>query len=114
MEIEGPGQAITAYIGEGDHWHGKPLVNALVERLRGEGFAGVTVTRGLLGFGAHSHIHSANILQLSQDLPLVLTLVDTEPRATLALAIFEEMISEGLITVHEVKIVKYRHGETQV
>lgn len=111
MKIEGPGQAITAYIGEDDHWHGKPLVNALVERLRAEGFAGVTVTRGVIGFGAHSRVHSANVLQLSQDLPLVLTLVDTPERAARALAVFEEMIAEGLITVHEVEIVKYRHGD---
>ena len=110
MKIEGPGKAITAYIGEDDHWHGKPLVNALVERLRSEGYAGVTVTRGVIGFGAHSRIHSANILQLSQDLPLVLILVDTEERASRALSVFEEMIDEGLITVHNVEIVKYRHG----
>lgn len=110
MKIEGPGKAITVYIGEDDHWHGKPLVNALVERLRSEGFAGVTVTRGVLGFGAHSRIHSANILQLSQDLPLVLTLVDTPERAALALPIFDEMVKEGLITVQDVEIVKYTHG----
>ncbi len=81
-----------------------------MERLRADGFAGVTVTRGVIGFGAHSRIHSANILQLSQDLPLVLTLVDTRERAARALAVFEEMIDEGLITVHDVEIVKYRHG----
>ena len=109
MQIEGPGKAVTVYLGEDDHWHGKPLVNALVERLRAEGFAGVTVTRGVLGFGAHSHIHSANILQLSQDLPLILTLVDTPERAAAALAIFEEMVNEGLITVHDVEIIKYAH-----
>jgi PII-like signaling protein len=110
MKIEGPGKAITVYIGEDDHWHGKPLGNALVERLRSEGFAGVTVTRGVLGFGAHSRIHSANILQLSQDLPLVLTLVDTSERAALALRVFDEMVTEGLITVQDVEIVKYTHG----
>jgi len=114
MKIEGPGKAITAYIGEADHWHGKPLVNALVERLRADGFAGVTVTRGIVGFGAHSHIHSANILQLSQDLPLVLTLIDTPERAARALVVFDEMVSEGLITVHDVEIVKYRHGGSGV
>lgn len=110
MKIEGPGKAITVYIGEDDQWHSKPLVNALVERLRAEGFAGVTVTRGVLGFGAHSRIHSANILQLSQDLPLVLKLVDTPERAALALEIFDEMVGEGLITVQDVEIVKYTYG----
>lgn len=110
MKIEGPGKAITVYIGEDDQWHGKPLVNALVERLRAEGFAGVTVTRGVLGFGAHSRIHSANILQLSQDLPLILTLVDTSERAARALRVFDEMVTEGLITVQDVEIVKYTHG----
>lgn len=109
MTLEGPGKAITVYIGEDDQWHGQPLVNALVERLRSEGFAGATVTRGILGFGAHSRIHSANILQLSQDLPLVLTLVDTPERSVHALAIFDEMVSEGMITVQDVEIVKYTH-----
>jgi len=110
MKIEGPGRQITAYIGEDDHWHGKPLCNAIVERLRADGFAGVTVTRGLLGFGAHSHLHSANIMQLSQDMPLVLTLVDSLERSVAALAIFEEMVGEGLITIQDVEIIKYRHS----
>jgi PII-like signaling protein len=108
MRIEGAGTAVTVYLGEDDHWHGKPLVNALVERLRREGFMGVTVMRGVIGYGAHSRIHSANILQLSQDLPLVLTLVDTPERADLALPIFQEMVTEGLITVHDVHFIERR------
>ena len=108
MRIEGAGKAVTVYLGEDDHWHGKPLVNALVERLRRDGFMGVTVTRGVIGYGAHSRIHSANILQLSQDLPLVLTLVDTPERAAQALPLLEEMVTEGLITVHDVRFIERR------
>jgi PII-like signaling protein len=110
MKIEGPAKLIEVYIGESDQWHGRPLFMAITERLKTEGFAGVTVLRGVMGFGANSRIHTAHILRLSEDLPIVLKIVDQPERAEQALAILEEMVSEGLITVTDTHIVKYTHN----
>ena len=75
MKIEGEAKRVRVYIGESDQWRGKPLFTAIVERCRREGLAGATVLRGIEGFGAHSRIHTARILQLSEDLPLVIEIV---------------------------------------
>ncbi len=110
MKIEGPARLIEVYIGESDQWHGRPLSLALVERLRREGIAGATVLRGMAGYGAHSRIHTAHLLRLSEDLPVVIKIVDQGDRAALALRIVEEMVHEGLITVTETQVVKYVSG----
>jgi uncharacterized protein len=110
MKIEGPAKLIEVYIGESDQWHGKPLFMAITERLKAEGFAGVTVLRGVMGFGANSRIHTAHILRLSEDLPVVLKIVDQPEQAEKALAILDEMVTEGLITVTDTHVVKYTHN----
>ena len=76
--LEGDGKLVRIFIGESDTWHGKPLYQAIVKRVREEGLAGATVTRGIEGFGASSHLHTSRILRLSEDLPLVIEIVDTE------------------------------------
>lgn len=78
MRLVGEGQLLRIYIGESDRWHGKPLYQAVVEHLRSEGIAGATVLRAIEGFGARSHLHTSRILRLSEDLPLVIEVVDTE------------------------------------
>jgi PII-like signaling protein len=110
MKIEGEAQRVRVYIGESDQWHGKPLFAAIVERCRQEGMAGVTVLRGVEGYGAHSRIHTARILRLSEDLPVVVDIVDRPERIALLLAILDEMVTEGLITLENVHVVKYVHG----
>ncbi len=100
---------LTIYIGESDKWRGKALHAALLETLRTQGMAGATVTRGLSGFGAHSVIHTANILTLSMDLPIIIQVVDTKEKINAVLKIIAPMVGEGLITLDDVEVVKYTH-----
>lgn len=111
MKIEGEAQRVRVYIDESDQWHGKPLFAAIVERCKEEGMAGVTVLRGIEGYGAHSRIHTARILRLSEDLPVVIDVVDRAERIALLLAVLDEMVTEGLITLENVHVVKYVHGD---
>ena len=80
---------------------------AMVERLRREGFAGATVFHGVAGFGAHSVMHTSNILRLSQDLPVVIEVVDTQEQVDRMIPILDEMVSEGLVTMEKVRVHKY-------
>ncbi|MBN1667962.1 MAG: DUF190 domain-containing protein, partial [Anaerolineales bacterium] len=100
---------LSIYIGESDHWRGKSLYIAILEYLRAQGIAGATVTRGLAGFGAHSVVHTATILRLSMDLPLIIDAIDTPEKIAAALKIIAPMVGEGLITLEDVEIVKYTH-----
>jgi len=110
MDIVGPGRRLTIYIGEADKWHGRPLAQAIVERLRKEGIAGATVTRGVLGYGANSRMHTAQILRLSEDLPLIIEVIDSLDRIEAILPMVDEMVGEGLVVMSDVEIVHYRHS----
>jgi PII-like signaling protein len=110
MKIEGPGKLLKIHVGEADRWHGKALHTAIVERAKSEGLAGATVTRGSEGFGANSRIHTASILRLSEDLPIIIELVDRTDRIEAFLPILDEMVSEGLITIQDCEILKYVHS----
>jgi uncharacterized protein len=107
-QLDGRGVRVRAYFGERDHHHGKPLWSALLEFLRAHGAAGATVTRGIAGYGAHSKIHAASIVDLSSDLLLVLEWIDTEERAGSLLPELEEMLQGGLITTDPVTIIRYQ------
>ena len=111
MQIEGPAKRLAIHIGEDDIWHGKPLYEAILELLRAEGCAGATVTRGIAGFGKSSRIHTTHLLRFSQDLPVVVELVDHAERIEAVLDKLEEMVGGGLITVSDVRVIKYSHGE---
>lgn len=102
-------QRLVIYIGEADRWRGKPLYAALLETLKAQGLAGATVVRGVAGFGAHSRIHTAAILRLSEDLPLRIEVVDAREKIERALEIIAPMVTEGLITIDKVRVVKYTH-----
>lgn len=108
MKIEGPGKILRVYIGESDTWQGRPLYQAIVRRLREQGIAGATVLRGIEGFGAHSRLHTARILRLSEDLPIVIEVVDREDRIRDVLPILDEMVTEGLVTIEDVDVLVYR------
>ena len=110
MKIEGEARRVRVYIGESDRWHGRPLFTAIVERCRQEGIAGATVLRGIESYGANSRIHTARILQLSEDLPIVIDIVDRPERIEQLLPLLDEMVTEGLITVEDVHVVKYVHS----
>lgn len=109
MDINGNAKLVRIYIGESDKWHGKPLYEAIVRLAREKGLAGATVIRGILGYGATSRIHSAKLLELSSDLPLIVEIVDQADRITPHLPEFEAMVTNGLITVENVEVLKYIH-----
>lgn len=102
-------QRLVIYIGEGDRWRGKPLYAALLETLKQQGLAGATVVRGVAGFGAHSRIHTASILRLSEDLPLRIEVIDAREQIERALEVIAPMVNEGLIVVDDVTVIKYTH-----
>ena len=108
MRLEGEGKLLRLFIGESDTWHGKPLYQAIVERVRREGLAGATVLRGIEGFGADSHLHTSRILRLSEDLPVVIEIVDTPEQIDRVVPILDEMVGEGMLTLERVQIVSYR------
>lgn len=107
MKLEGEGKLLRIFIGESDRWEGQPLYEAIVRRVREAGGAGATVLRGIEGFGAHSRIHTARILRLSEDLPIVIEVVDRADRIEGLLPLLDEMIREGLVTIERVDILKY-------
>ena len=112
MRIEGPARRVTVYIGESDRFEGKPLFEAIVETLRREGCAGATVLRGIEGFGRASRIHTASILRLSEDLPVVIEWVDAAERVERVLPLLSGMVEGGLVTLEDVEIVKYAAPES--
>lgn len=108
MKLEGEGKLVRIFIGESDHWKGKPLYEALVQKARELGMAGATVLRGIEGFGANSVVHTTRLLRLSEDLPVVVELVDTAEKIDRFLAEANGMIGEGLVTVERVDVRVYR------
>ncbi len=107
--MEKKAKRLSIYIGESDQWRGKALHTALVETLRSQGMAGATVIRGLAGFGAHSVVHTASILRLSLDLPMIIQVVDTPEKMDQILKVIAPMVGEGLIILEDVEVVKYTH-----
>lgn len=108
MKLEGSGLLVRIYLGESDTLHGRPLYQAILERLRERGLAGATVLRGIEGFGAKQHLHSTRILSLSEDLPILVEAVDTEEKIRGVLPELDEMLSDGLITLEKVEVISYR------
>ena len=112
MKIEGQAKLLRIYIGETDRWHGQPLYMAILLKAREMGLAGGTVFRGIAGYGANSVIHTANILRLSEDLPIVIEIVDTDEKIQAFLPVLDEMVKEGLILLREVEVVRYGKTST--
>ena len=108
MKLEGEGILVRVFIGEGDRWHGRPLYEAIVAKARESGLAGATVLRGMMGFGAKSRIHTAKILRLSEDLPIVIEMVDTAEKIQQILPLLDEMVGDGMLTVEKVQVIAYR------
>ena len=96
------------HIGESDRWHGKPLYDAIVELLRAEKFSGATVLRGVGGFGSSSVYHTEKIMRLSQDLPIVIEVIENAERIEKMLPELDQMIGGGLVTLEKVRVILYR------
>jgi PII-like signaling protein len=108
VKLEGEGLLLRIFVGESDTWHGKPLYSEIVRVVRERGLAGATVLRGIEGFGAHSRVHTSRILRLSEDLPVVVEIVDRAERVREVLPVLDEMIGEGLLTLERVQVIAYR------
>lgn len=105
--LQGEAALLRIFLGESDSWQGRPLYAALVETLRREGLAGATVLRGVMGFGARSIMHKANLLDLSADLPVVIEAVDSAERINAVLPVLNGMLKQGLITLEKVQVIRY-------
>lgn len=110
MKLQSEAYLLRIFIGESDKSEGKPLYEVIVKEARKRGMAGATVLRGFLGFGAHSRIHTSKVLRLSEDLPVVVEIVDKEDRINAFLPELDKMISEGLVTMEKIRVITYRHG----
>jgi PII-like signaling protein len=110
MKISEEGQLLRIFIGESDKWEGKPLYEALVLKAREMGLAGATMLRGLMGYGAASRVHTVKILRLSEDLPIIVEIVDSQEKIASFLPVIDEMIQEGLVTLESVQVILYRHN----
>ena len=104
---------LRIFFGEADKFNGQPLHEAIITLAREKGMAGATVLRGVMGFGAHSRIHSAKILRISEDLPVVIEIVDGAAKIEQFLPFLDEMIAEGLVTVENVRVITYRSDSSE-
>jgi len=111
--LKGEAKLLRIFIGEADRYKGRPLYEAIVLKAREAGLAGASVFRGIMGFGGHSRIHTARVLRLSEDLPVMIEIVDVPEKIEAFLPLLEEMIGEGLVTLERVEVVWYRGKETR-
>jgi uncharacterized protein len=108
MTISEDGYLLRIFVGESDHHGHHPLYEAIVLKAREQGLAGATVLRGVMGFGKHSVLHTAKILRLSEDLPMVIEIVDSREKIDEFLPLLSEMISDGMMTLERVKVLQYK------
>lgn len=111
MNLPKAGKLLRIFVGESDKHDGVPLFEWIVRKARAEGLAGATVLRGLEGYGAHSRLHTAKILRLSSDLPIVIEIVDVDEKIEAFLQLVDEVVQEGLATVERVEVHLYRSGQ---
>ncbi len=110
MKTSDQGYLLRVFVGERDSWENRPLYEAIVLKARELHMAGATVLRGSMGFGAKSRIHTAKVLRLSEDLPIVIEIVDSRQKIDELLPHIDEMVVEGLVTLERVEIISYRPG----
>jgi uncharacterized protein len=108
-----PAQRLRVYVGEGDQWHGTPVYEAIVVKARELHLAGATVIRGPMGFGANSRIHTAKILRLSEDLPMIVEIVDSRVKIATLIPFLQEIVNGGLVTLEDVAVLIYSPSSPQ-
>src|SRR5690349_17275540 len=113
MQIPHDAVSLRIFIGESDRWEHKPLYEAIVLKAREQHLAGATVLRGPMGFGKSSRLHTAKILRLSMDLPLVIEIVDSEEKIQAFLPVLDKMMGGGLVTLEKVKVLQYKGAEAK-
>jgi PII-like signaling protein len=109
----GPAKLLRVFLGEADKWHGEPLYDAIVKRLRMMDIAGATVYRGVLGYGAKGHEHKKSFFHVSRDMPIMVTVVDIEEKVSSAAAVIEEMLEDGLIVISDAEVVRLVRSQVQ-
>ncbi|NLI98926.1 DUF190 domain-containing protein [bacterium] len=113
MQLPKEAEMLRIFIGENDKKSGKPLYELIVEEARKQGMAGATVMRGVMGFGADSRIHTAKVLRLSEDLPIVIEIVDTVDKIEAFIPFLDGVVLEGLITIEKMRVLAYRSHPTK-
>ena len=108
MKIPQDGKLLRIFIGEADKWQGRSLYEAIITLAREEGLAGATATKGMMGYGCKSHMHTAKFLRLSEDLPVVVEIVDSDEKIQAFLPKLDPMVREGLVTLERVQVIWYR------
>lgn len=108
MKLPSEGYLLRIFVGESDKWQGKPLYEALVLKARELHLAGATVLRGPMGFGANSRLHTAKIMRLSEDLPMIIEIVDSQEKIDSLMPHIDQMVQEGLVTLERVQVIQYR------
>lgn len=108
--IESQAKMLRIYVGQDDRWEGKPLYEEIVGRLMKADMAGATVYKGAMGYGAHQRMHPSGRLGLSHDLPIMITVVDSEDKVRQILPLLDEMVTEGLVVLSDVEVIKYQHS----
>ena len=108
MKIPADGKLLRIFIGEADKWNGKPLFEEIILLAKKEGMAGATAIKGFMGFGCKSHMHTASLLRMSEDLPVVVEIVDSEDKINQFIPKLDTMVREGLITLEKANVIMYR------
>lgn len=112
MKLSEQGALLRIFVGEADKHQGKPLYEQIVLKAREIGLAGATVTRGIMGYGAASRIHTSKVLRLSEDLPIVIEIVDTEAKLEQLLPFLDDVVEEGLVTIEKAQVLVYKHKDS--
>jgi len=108
MKLPADGKLLRIFIGEADKWQGKPLYEEIIFLAKKMGMAGATAIKGFMGFGCKSHMHTAKIMRLSEDLPIIIEIVDSEEKISAFIPSLDEMVKEGLITLEKANVIMYR------
>ena len=111
MKIPAEGKLLRIFIGESDKYQGKPVYQMIVEFAKQKGMAGATAIKGFLGFGCKSHLHTTKLLRLSEDLPIIIEIVDSEEKINQFIPLLDDIVKEGLITLEKVNVIMYRAGK---
>jgi len=113
MKLPSEAELLRVFLGESDRHHGRPLTEVIVEEARKRGLAGATVLTGTMSYGANSRLHTSKVLRLSEDLPVVIEIVDSTEKLDAFVPFLDEVVQEGLVTRERAHVIFYRHGKSE-